>query len=131
MIRQMKHDPIEYPKVSIGGKEYEVKYRVGDVILLKKQFGIDILKERKDAESDEALNHTVTMLAVGISHATGNTGQALTESISALSFQIDFAELPIYMAAVRDAQKKASERINLLMIETGFTLPAATSTLTQ
>lgn len=92
-------DPIQYPTVNLGGQVVEVKFRVGDIIRLKKEHQIDIT-EKREMKGVEAFEHIVVMLQAGIAHKI----QKSTDEIADL---IDLADLSSVTDAITGAMGKA------------------------
>jgi hypothetical protein len=64
-------DPVSYPKITVAGKEYEIRLDISDVIALEKQ-GVDILRPVNydvpgpDGKHQSILDRTFKILAQGI-----------------------------------------------------------------
>lgn len=95
-------DPTKHPKVKLGDKEYEVKFRLSDVSRLWKEHQIDLFTST-EVKGIEAIQRVSKILAAGIA----NSGDALTWEDVELN--IEMGEVPIYMLACVEAQKKASK----------------------
>lgn len=91
-------DPIQYPKVTIGEKEYTVRFRCGDVVRLKAQ-GVDFAA-MKDGFADK-VEDAMKLLSAGISHEASISAESLGD-------MIDLAELPTISAVIGEALRKAS-----------------------
>jgi hypothetical protein len=92
--------PIEYPKITLDGKSYEVKFRVGDIIRLKKDHGIDI-SIKLDLKGIEAFSTGIQMLSAGLAHE-------VQFSVDQLADMIPLAEFPTVLQAVTQALAKAT-----------------------
>lgn len=91
--------PVTSPKITIGGKEYELRFRLSDVIKLWKDHQIDISKR---VEGAEAFARVPYLLAAAIAHSgNGLTADQIAEAI-------DLGEMPIYLEQLIAAQKKAT-----------------------
>lgn len=98
----MEHDPVEYPKVLIGGQQVEVRYTCGSIIRLKNEENItleDIASQT--LRGAEAIERTVKLLQAGINHTMKLTSAELAD-------QIDLRDLPKFAAAINEALKKAA-----------------------
>lgn len=93
-------DPIQYPTLTLGAETFEVRFRCGDIIRLKKDHGIDI-GEVKQLKGSDALEYTLLLLSAGIAHQAKKTVEELAD-------MVDLAELPKVSAALTEALKKAS-----------------------
>lgn len=100
----MNTDPVEYPKVTIRGQEYEVKFRASDVIRLKKEHKIDLMSgDGMTFRGAEALEMVATVISIGIAHQAKITPAEI----------LDDAEIDNWgdlFVAVQAAQKKALDR---------------------
>lgn len=97
-------DPIDYPKITIAGREVEVKFRCGDAIQLYKQYGIDLWSLKVPAATAERAEWLLRLLAAGIAHA-GST------SVEELSNSIGIAQLNVVDKVIAEALKKARAEI--------------------
>ena len=100
----MTPDPVENPRITLAGKEYEVKFSGADVIKLKKDHGINIMSGAgMTFQGEEAIEKCSIMLAYGLSH----TGEGFTpESIREV---MDFSQWADALVCVMAAQKKAAD----------------------
>lgn len=95
-----QHDPIDYPQITFNdGTIVEVKFRVGDIVRLKKQHEID-LSQKVDLDWINQMERTLTILAAGISHQ-------VTKSTEELADLVDYANFFAVSTAIADAIKKA------------------------
>ncbi len=95
----MTPDPVQYPVIELAGTTYEVKFRAGDVIRLKKQ-GIDI-GENVTLRGAEAVERTLILLQAAVSH------QAKL-SIEELQDMVDWARVPEVNLCITEAISKVS-----------------------
>lgn len=95
-------DPIEYPTLTLGGERFEVKFRSGDIIRLKKTNSIDLFQMGKETLTGvEALERTLVLLAAGISHQA-------TKTVEELGNLVDLADVPRVAQAINTAILKAA-----------------------
>jgi hypothetical protein len=94
-------DPVKYPTINLGGKEYELKYRLSDMVNLAKEHQIDLFV-KTETIGVAGLERLAKVIAAGLTH----TGEGITYEHVLES--IDVGEVPIYSLAVIEAQKKAS-----------------------
>jgi hypothetical protein len=94
-------DPVKRPTVTIAGQVLELKFRLSDVARLNKEHQIDLFvpTEIKGFPAMERLSH---IIAAGVAH----TGAGIT--FEQVLDSIEVPEIPIYLLAVAEAQKKAS-----------------------
>lgn len=97
-------DPVAYPKITIGDREFELKFRCSDVIELKKTHNIDIFS-LPSIQGVDAIEFRLTMLSMAIKH-TANLSPA------DLATMIDFGRISEVDALVGEAIKKAAAQIN-------------------
>jgi SpoU rRNA methylase family enzyme len=93
-------DPIAYPKINLNGTDYEVKFRLSDMVNLKKNHDIDLFIATK-IEGVAALERMAIVLQAGIAHVVVLSLQDIMDSI-------DVGEVPVYSLAIVEAQKKVS-----------------------
>lgn len=98
----MDTDPIQYPTIQLGNEIFVVKFRVGDIIRLKKEHQIE-LGEMTTLKGAEAFEQMLILLQAGIAHQAKKT-------VDELADLVDLAEFPVYTDAVTQALKKASPR---------------------
>jgi len=99
-------DPIEYPRIFLEGQSIEIKFRIGDLIRLKKS-GIDI-GDVTPVKGVEAYERMMAMLQAGVAHT-------LKKSVEELSEIITVAEFPLITEAVNAAFEQArimQEKVN-------------------
>jgi hypothetical protein len=84
-----------YPTIQIEGRQIEVRFKLGDVLRLQKEHGIDILAP------DFGVERTLTILAMGISHEIHKTPQELGDLF-------DFGDISYVGEIVSQALKKVS-----------------------
>jgi hypothetical protein len=95
-------DPVEYPKITLGGEIFEVKFRSGDVIRLKKDLKIDLFEMgRETLTGIDALERTLTLLQAGISHQC-------TKTLEEIGNLVDLADVPRVAEAINKAISKAA-----------------------
>lgn len=108
-------DPVDYPLLTIGGKEYELKLRQYDVLQLLKN-GVDIFNLPKiPLMSGEGIQRNLKLLQAAIAHQE-------EVSIEDLSKQLDFALVGQIEVALGESIKKAAAQI-----QAAFPLPEPTS----
>ena len=100
--RNMELDPVQYPTVTLEGKTYEVKFRCGDILRLKKDKQIDLLGGITETlKGSDAMSRTLELLAAGLSHTqAGFTADQLAD-------MVDLAELKTVAETVTAALLKA------------------------
>ena len=92
--------PIETPTITLGGREYPLKFRLRDVVWLWKTHQIDLATRVQGAEA-------FMRIAPMIVAATAHLGEpALT--VEQVEEQIELGELPVYLEKLVEAQKKAT-----------------------
>lgn len=96
----MNPDPVEYPKVTLGDKIYEVKFRTGDLMRLKKEHKIE-LGQMERLQGVDAMERMIVLLQAGIAHQAKLTVEEIADCIV-------IGEFPIYSEAVNLAISKAS-----------------------
>jgi hypothetical protein len=98
----MELDPVTYPTVTLDGKAYEVKFRCGDILRLKKDKGVDLLAGiSEQLKGADAMNRTLELLASGLAHTqAGFTAEQLAD-------MIDLAQLKNIAETVTAALLKA------------------------
>lgn len=100
-------DPLEYPKITLGGETFEVKFRSGDVIRLKKDNSIDLFQMGKETLTGiDALERTLVLFQAGISHQAA-------KSIEELGNLIDLADVPAVAEAINRAILKAAPQAKI------------------
>ncbi len=118
-------DAQDYPHVSLGGKDYEVRFSVGAVLRLKRLYDIDMEQLSNKCpvcEGDKAIENcptcggTGTILLKGaeaidrvcklLAAAIGNQTKLTSMEIADM---IDIPRLQYYADAVNEAIKKAGE----------------------
>jgi len=109
-MEQSSTDPIQYPTVNLGGKKVEVKFRCGDIIRLKKTYGVEL--EKVDLKGADAIERAMILLAVGVHHAMPDV---TPDSVADL---VDLSQLKGISEAIAESIKKA-----LPPQETGATNP--------
>lgn len=94
-------DPQNHPTVRLDGKEYELKFRISDVVNLQKQHKIDLFVPA-EVSGIAALEKLAVVIAAGITHTgAGITPEQIMDSI-------ELGEVAVYALAVAEAQKKVS-----------------------
>jgi SpoU rRNA methylase family enzyme len=93
-------DPISYPKITLGDAEYELKFRLSDMVNLQKNHQIDLFVAT-EVKGVAALERLATVIQAGIAHQASKTVEEIMDAI-------ELGELPVYALAVAEAQKKAS-----------------------
>jgi hypothetical protein len=93
-------DPIKYPTITLAGHDYEVKFRLSDLVNLKKNHQIDLFV-KTEIKGVEALERMAVILQAGIAHQAALSVEDIMDSI-------DLSEVPVYTYAIVEAQKKAS-----------------------
>jgi hypothetical protein len=101
-LRNMEIDPVTYPTVTLDGKSYEVKFRCGDILRLKKDKDIDLLGGiTEQLKGADAMNRTLELLASGLAHTqAGFTAEQLAD-------MVDLAQLKTVAETVTAALLKA------------------------
>ena len=95
-------DPIEYPRITLCGEIFEVKFRSGDIIRLKKDNKIDLFEMGKEKLTGiDALERTLVLFQAGISHQA-------TKTIEEIGNIVDLADVPLVAEAINRAISKAS-----------------------
>jgi hypothetical protein len=113
-------DPKAHPRVTLGGKDYEVKYRVGDIVRLKKEHKIGIAREQiVAAMQDDGFDTVLKLLSAGISHSIQYTPEQLGD-------MIDLADFALYTQAVTDALGKVSPAAKAVLDKLATTAPPMT-----
>jgi hypothetical protein len=97
----MQPDPITYPTVHLGDQDIELKYTVGAIIRLKKDYGLELDQIYKGVKGADMLEQTCQLIAAGVAHSCDMTVQQIADAITLI-------ELPKYSAAVVEALKKAT-----------------------
>lgn len=115
-------DPQKHPTVRIDGKDYELKFRVSDLVNLQKKHNIDLFipVETKGVAAVEKLG---IIIAAAITH----TGAGLTPE--QVMDSIELGEVPIYALAVAEAQKKVSPEAALALKTLQGMMPSKTATV--
>jgi hypothetical protein len=101
-------DPIEYPKIRVGGRDIEVRFRQFDIIQLKKLHGIDLLQPTEAKlllMSIENLERNLILLKHGIAHDSPEV------TVDDLSKEFDFDRMAEVDSVLSDAIKKARSRL--------------------
>jgi hypothetical protein len=93
-------DPVKNPTVNLGGSEYELKFRISDMVNLEKNHAIDLFI-KTEVKGVAALARLAIVIQAGISHNTSMSIEEIMDSI-------EIGEIPTYALAVAEAQKKAS-----------------------
>lgn len=93
-------DPIEYPKIRLADQEYEIKFRCGDIIRMKKD-GIDLYALPK-LGGVEQIEMLFKLLSHGLAHAKAGFGP---EELADL---VDLSRLVEVDQVIGNAIKKAS-----------------------
>jgi hypothetical protein len=106
----MEPDPISYPKLTIDGQEVEVKFRIGDLIRLKKDAGVDLLDSSasNQKKGTDLLEYSMMLLSHGIAHSMKKTAEELYDCF-------DLSQLPDISNAIRESLEKASARAKVLV----------------
>jgi hypothetical protein len=94
-------DPQKHPTVRLDGKDYELKFRVSDVVKLQKDHKIDLFVPA-EVSGIEALQKLGAVIAAGIAH----TGEGITPE--QVMDSMELGEVAVYALAVAEAQKKVS-----------------------
>lgn len=97
---------MQYPTVTLEGKAYEVKFRCGDILRLKKDKQIDLLGGITETlKGADAMNRTLELLASGLAHTqAGFTAEQLAD-------MVDLAELKTVAETVTAALLKAVPQV--------------------
>jgi len=93
--------PTQGPTITLKGKQYELKFRLFDLLELWKKYQIDIAQPA-GLKGAAALDRVPYMLAAAIAH----TGEELTPE--EIAKDIDVGDLAVYVEALNEAQKKVS-----------------------
>lgn len=100
----MTPDPVQYPTVHIGDKDYTVKFRAKDVIDLKQKYNIDLMSgEGMTFRGIEALQMCANVLSIGIAHEAAISPEKILEAA-------DIEDFGALLVAVQASQKKALDR---------------------
>jgi hypothetical protein len=115
-------DPQKHPTVRLDGKDYELKLRVSDLVNLQKNHSIDLLIPAV-VTGTPALEKLALVICAAVTHTgVGITPQFVMDSM-------DLSEIPIYVLAVAEAQKKvSSEAQAALATLQGMTQPKPDTT---
>lgn len=98
-------DPMDYPKVQIGIKEYEIRFSAAAVVKLKKDHNIDLMSgEGIKYVGAEGLEHAALLLSFGIAHDPDKLSK---EQILEM---VDLGQWADLYVAIQESQKKASDR---------------------
>lgn len=109
MIPASLPDPKEYSYVTLGGIEYELKFRAGDVIRLNKEHGLDLLAGVPiSARGTEAMERTCLLLRYALAHVKEFSDRELQDMIPLEQF----AEI---IVALRVCQKKVATQFEATM----------------
>lgn len=101
-------DPIEYPKITLAGETFEIKFRAGDIIRLNKTSSIDLFQMGKETLTGiDALERTLMLFQAGISHQ-------VTKSIEEIGNLVDLADVPMVADAINHAILKAAPQAKAL-----------------
>lgn len=106
---------IEYPKISLDGQAYEVRFRIGDIIRLKKEHGL-VLGEHLKLAGDDGLENAMKVLSAGLAHAIILTPEQIAD-------KIDLASFGEVIFTVIEAMGKVSDRSKALLIEMSKRIP--------
>jgi hypothetical protein len=68
----MEHDPVQYPRIELGGVDYELKFRSGDVVKLFREHQIDLM-ERSESRGAAALDRMQKIFQAGVAHQVSLT----------------------------------------------------------
>jgi len=79
-MEQANLDPIEYPKINLGGTDYEVKFRCSDILKLKKEQNIDLLVQA-ELKGADVIERLLLTLAVGLRHTKEFTVEQLADMV--------------------------------------------------
>lgn len=101
-MQPIAHDPVKREAVTLGGKEYPLKFRLSDLSTLKKEHDIDLFVPT-EVKGLEAVERLAIILAAGIAH----TGEAALTPQQIME-HIELPELPVFALAIAQAQKKVS-----------------------
>ncbi len=96
-------DPIDHPTVQLNGKEYQIRYRMLDVLNLAKA-GVNIFEMTKETDHIERMKQTVSLVQHGIAHQE-------SLSFDDVAAAIDYGSFARVTLAVGEAIKKASAQI--------------------
>lgn len=82
--RHMEVSPVQYPTITVDGKPLEVKFRLGDLLRLKKNEEIDLIDgaEVLKLKNSEAMVRSLTMLSYGLAHIGKYTAEQLADSFT-------------------------------------------------
>ncbi len=94
-------DPIEYPKIKLNGAEYEVRWRLSDVVRLKKTASIDIFDLKHKTLCAEYVEVIAALIAHGVAHSLAITPDEVME-------QLQFDRFFEFDAVIAAAIKKTS-----------------------
>lgn len=93
-------DPVSHPTVKLGDAEYPVKFRLYDLVELRKTHDIDLFVKTEVSGLD-AVVRIAKVLSAGIAHVTDMSFEDVMKNI-------ELTELPIFALAIAEAQKKVS-----------------------
>lgn len=79
-MEQANLDPNEYPKINLGGTDYEVKFRCSDILKLKKEQNIDLLVQA-ELKGTDVVERLLLTLSVGLRHAKEFTVEQLADMV--------------------------------------------------
>ena len=102
MEQTTQPDPVEYPRITLGGETFTVKFRSGDIIRLKKNHQIDLFEMGlEQLKGVEALQRTLMLFSAGISHQ-------VTKTLEEIADLVDLADVPRVAEAINAAISKAA-----------------------
>ncbi len=108
IVVRMENDPITYPTITLNdGQTYELKFRVGDIIRLKKDHGIEI-GVQMNLKGIEGIDMGLKLLTAALAHKIVLTPEQAGDLI-------DMANFPEVMGAITEALGKVSARSKALL----------------
>jgi hypothetical protein len=110
-------DPVPNPKVTLCGKEYELKFSQAALVELRNKHQIDMMTaEAASWRGVEALEKTSKILAYGTAEIINKKLTFHVDPQDILD-QHDYSEYPDFFVAIQEAQKKVLDRMNKLIAE--------------
>lgn len=108
-------DAFTFPTIELGGKQYEIKFRIGDLKRLQKNHNVDVFAGGMEPlKGVEAVDRSLLLLQHGLAHAQEFTAEQLSDLIV-------FQDFPAMIVAVSEALSKVRPQ----PVATPPTTPAA------
>jgi hypothetical protein len=102
-------EPVSYPKVTLGDRVYTLKLRMGDVIRLYQEHGVD-LQTRSNRTGADSTHWLFTVFAACIAHQFQADPEKMPSAIQLADMVEDRETLDVIDDAVAAAIKKALAR---------------------